>query len=81
MYHYRNLPCSIQPDSMLWCVSGHDEANNSSGVLEWCYDELDAHRTLRDMRADRGRFSNLRAHKYMEGRDRIKDLCLMEQGG
>ena len=99
MYCYRNFPCTIQPDSsLLWCVSGHDEVpwHNSSGVLEWCRDEMDAHRILRMMRDAQyyqtvrldpnpdypdqvwadipfAQFSNLRAHKYTEGKSRIAD--------
>jgi hypothetical protein len=74
-YRYRNLPCNIAPDDSLWCVSGHDNAHHASGVLEWCYNELDARRVLRDMQASSGRFSNLSAHKFnTEGKGRISGL-------
>lgn len=62
-YQWRNLPCTIQPDDKLWCVSG--QSFKGSGVLEWCYDEADAQTILSQMRRSFG-FRGLRAHPYVE---------------
>lgn len=64
-YHYRGLPCTIQPDEKLWCVSGHDTKDGGSGVLEWCHDEYDAIRIYREMKRDTNRFQKLKYHPYL----------------
>lgn len=62
-YVYRNFPCNIRPDSLLWCVSGKDNEGDA-GILEWCYDERDANLMIMRMRREPGRFSDLHVHKY-----------------
>lgn len=66
-YKYRGLPCNIQPDDKLWCVSGSDTWTGASGVLEWCYNEGDANSVKEEMSKDRGRFILLTASKYEKG--------------
>lgn len=51
-YRFRNLPCSIQPESERWCIVGWYRDGTGGGVLEWCYDELDARRLLRQIQQD-----------------------------
>lgn len=63
-YKYRGLPCSIQPDGKLWCVSGADRVGNGAGILEWCYDKKDAKRLMKAMQKDKGRFIQLRVEPY-----------------
>jgi hypothetical protein len=62
-YRFRGLPCSIQPDDKLWCVSGHH--GSGGGVLEWCYDEEDAKSMLKYMRGF-PEFKNLSAAPFLE---------------
>jgi hypothetical protein len=62
-YRYRNLPCSIRPDNQLWCVSGYDTKSGASGILEWCYDEIDANFVMNTMLTC-GHFADLKAEKY-----------------
>lgn len=64
-YHYRHLPCSIASDEKLWCISGIDLRNSSSGVLEWCYDEHDAQSTLANMQKFKSRFANICANRFL----------------
>lgn len=63
-YKYRGLPCNIQPDDLLWCVSGVD-AEGGSGVLEWCYSKEDAEDRLQIM-AQHPRFRGLEAHPFLD---------------
>lgn len=63
-YQYRNFPCSIQPDSALWCVSGADIRTGASGVLEWCRSKLDAIEVLSRMGRFPKRFEALDAHPF-----------------
>lgn len=67
MYKYRNLPCNIQPDDKLWCVSGADLTTGASGVLEWCYNQGDADSVMEEMKEDAGRFIGLYVEKYRKG--------------
>jgi hypothetical protein len=67
-YKLRNLPCNIADDDHLWAVSGsfedfEDGFGRSGGVMEWCYDEVDANNILSMMQQD-PRYSDLRAHKW-----------------
>lgn len=60
-YQYRGLPCNIAEDDDLWCISGHDKRTGGGGVLEWCYDEVDARFTLESMQRYPERFIGLKA--------------------
>lgn len=57
-YQYRNLPCNIRPDHLLWEISGFDLVEPAGGVLEWCYDESDAKELVAKMQAS-GEFESL----------------------
>lgn len=64
-YRFRNLPCTIRPDHLLWCVSGIHNEDGTAGILEWCYDESDA--LYQKFQMERhGDFSNLKARAYKE---------------
>ncbi len=63
LYVYRNLPCSIAPDDQLWAVSGQD-VQGSGGVLEWCFDQVDAEQMLDEMKRFPERFKNLSAQPW-----------------
>lgn len=52
-YVYRGLACTHAP----WAIGGIDR--EGSGVLEWCYDEVDAKQRLALMEAHPDRFKNL----------------------
>lgn len=62
-YRYRNFPCTITSDEKLWCVSGRDIIDNSAGILEWCFDAMDAKEVFLLMQAS-GDFKDLEYNKY-----------------
>lgn len=64
-YCYRGLPCNIQSDELLWSVSGQDK-RGGSGVLEWCYDQLDAEHVFNEMSRFPERFTHLRAARFQD---------------
>jgi hypothetical protein len=51
-YQVRGLPCNIRPDHELWSIVGWYRDGTGGGILEWCYDELDARRLLQEIRRD-----------------------------
>ena len=59
-YKYR----SASVKGAYWYVSGIDLKDGSSGVLEWCYSRDDAASIVENMRADKGRFQNLRVGRW-----------------
>lgn len=65
MYKYRNYPCNITSDDLLWCISGINGLTGASGVLEWCYSQEDAEQLLTVMQASAELF-NLTAMPYSE---------------
>lgn len=62
-YNYRGLGMNIADDDTRWCIVGTDIANNSDGILEWCYDREDAQRRLSKMQRF-SQFNNLQAMSY-----------------
>ena len=60
-YVYRSLPCDCASKEELWYISGAD-AEDGTGILEWCLNENDAIQRLFLMR-EYPRFSNLLARK------------------
>lgn len=65
IYKFRGLPCSIQPDEKLWCVTGYVKHGGGSGVLEWCYDEEDAKQVMAKMKTDKW-IKNPNVEKFMK---------------
>lgn len=63
-YQYRNLPCNVVPDDLLWTISGTDTLTGGSGVLEWCLNEPDARWLMAEMEAFLEQFSKLTAAPY-----------------
>jgi hypothetical protein len=65
-YKFRNLPCNVRPDWLLWCVNGG--YRGGGGVLEWCYDQEDAERQLAMMQRHNalwGGFEHLSVGPYV----------------
>lgn len=60
-YHYRNLPSDIEPDDVIWLISGLDRRTGTQGVLEWCRDKDDAQAVLASMARFPRRFAELKA--------------------
>jgi hypothetical protein len=57
MYSFRNLPAGTGKNKNRWYVQGRDRLVGS-GILEWCYSESDANKTMAEMHKD-PRFVNL----------------------
>lgn len=62
-YTPRNYPCTCVPDDELWCLVAWLRDGTGGGVVDWCTDELDAHRRLAMIRRD-PRYYNARAEPY-----------------
>lgn len=65
-YTYRGLPCTCAPEQELWEISGQDLRTKVSGVLEWCYSEVDAKAQMAEMLREPQRFANLKASSHAE---------------
>jgi hypothetical protein len=77
-YTYRGLPSSIAGDKDLWVIGGADKMTGGSGVLEWCYNVQDALAVFEEMSRHPGRFTNLRAHPFLEPVNHCAEIELPE---
>lgn len=66
-YRFRNYSCDIVSENALWYVSGtyQGDSGKTSGILEWCKSEIDAHSQIKQMRKN-NRFDNLEVGKYQK---------------